>query len=174
MFGGTFELKLWDVERVSGVVRKATPATQQTYQFSPVSLQGSETLDNWIRQRHMRAIELSTETMDPLLRRQVLADAASEAAYLTWNSKRGVELMQCVEGISMIAAVCIQQNHPTVNVDYLRDMICLRENLQEVTRVFQESKEQTIAALAFQYGKKQVPTLNTSRKQKTKKPGRKR
>lgn len=172
MFGGTFQLTLWDVQRVEGVVRKATPATQQTYQFSPVSLQGSETLDNWIRQRHMRAVEKSTETMEPVLRRQVLVDAANEAAYLTWNSKRGVELMQCVEGISMIAAVCIQQNHPTVDINYLREMICLRENLEEVTRVFKESKEQTITALAFQHGKKQAPTLNSS--QKKMKQGRKR
>jgi hypothetical protein len=124
---------------VASSVRHPIVIGDKTYDVSPLSDEGREAMDEWVRAKFVERI---TPIIDALKNRQdreaALDRAFTRAFEITWMSEEGSKLIGTVEGVAKLLYEGIRPNHPDVTFDELKQQMFSAENVDKANAIFRE------------------------------------
>ena len=108
-----------------------------------------ETLDNWVRKRHIQLVRSSLldedgepNVSETLYQKEMLL-AQHQASTMTWVSPQGAKLMGTVEGMSMLSWLSLRANHPELKRQDMYRFMGIPQNIRAVTEAVNESRQIT-------------------------------
>ena len=106
-----------------------------------------ETLDNWVRKRHIQLARASLTDEDGNISvnesvyKIEMTMAQHQASTMTWVSSTGAKLLATVEGMSMLAWLSLRSNHPELKRTDMYKFMGIASNIREVTEAVNESRQ---------------------------------
>lgn len=148
------------------VLDKATEP--EDFLFSPLSEMDIDTLDTWIRRRHIQIVRGSFEEgMTQEEKDAELRVAYNQASTLSWLSPLGARLMASIDGMSYLSWISLRKQHPDITRRELMLMMSDGANLREISAALEASGELKPFPPAQGAGKTK-PSKRTTPKQRSK------
>ena len=141
-----------------------------------------ETLDNWVRKRHIQLVRNSLTDDEGNINvpektyQTEMTMAQHQASTMTWVSPVGAKLLATVEGMSMLSWLSLRANHPEMKRTDMYKFMGIASNIREVTQAVNESRQLApfLGARPPKAGKKQKKRDRSKQRSKRKKPQRRR
>ncbi len=132
MFGASFEVEFCAVSRDdNGVIVKDDSKPKLVLLCRPVTLEAAATLDVWLRRRYVKAVEEAATDLGEDDRRLAVVNATREAVSLTWTNPQALPLLNCVDGMALMAFLAVRESAPHMTLEAMRSLLSYGPNYFE-------------------------------------------